>query len=482
MDLPPLRKRWTALALACVATIVTACSAAPSSDPSSIPNADASSACTGVACAPAEAGAPQPPDSSAPDSSAPDASTHNPDSGTIQACDPIDTHKPLPPATGMYVETFAGPVTKNEVDSFKSTIFTLTPAPDNIGNTWAQHQSGSDTKSMGILYAITHDVSILARMLVFCDAVLSERNDLAPAPVGQHVIWTGRIDPVWPNNTSTPLLTMGEQGDPIGHLGHCARLVLETPSLWSLVVPDGNPKGYGATYLERAKRYVKEADFAIDGHVLKSLLDVSTQDRQKWAAALPTLGGGEVPWNQQMMFDYAFQNLSSAHAILGDDPARVARYDSLVQATMDWFFHGGGTPKTDGKGNPIYFWGYQPTALTEDNSHGDLDVAGFFRAYVTGHYGVTAPLMIPFANTFLDVMRRSPTDYAGRVDGTDGAGNSAPTTYARPDYILLAEFRPADYTSLVTGARLQEGATTGSIDAFSRFAWMKTRRCLAGIH
>jgi hypothetical protein len=405
-----------------------------------------------------------------------------PDASIPANCGPVATAAKSPTPGAMYVESFTGRVTQNEVAAFTAYVRTLTPAPDNMGNAWAQHASGSQTKAMGLLYEIAHDAAILDEMLVFCDAVLSERNDLAPAPVGQHVLWTGRIDPAWPNNTATPITTAGEQGDPVGHLAHCARLVLESPSLWSANVGSGDPHGYGATYLERAKRYVKEADFAIDGHILRSLLDVSTQNRQHWAAAVPASGGTAVPWNQQMMFDYGFQNLAVDHAILKDDPVRVARYDALVQATMDWFFTGGGaTPKTDAKGNPIYLWGYSPTTGVEDNSHGNLDVAGFYRAFLSGRYAVTPAMLTPFANTFLDVMRRAPNDYAGRVDGTDGGGNSAPTTYVRADYLDLAELRPADYAAMVSNARMTEGGTTGDVDAFSRLAWAKTRRCVLGI-
>jgi hypothetical protein len=39
-------------------------------------------------------------------------------------------------------------------------------------------------------------------MIRFCDALLSERDDLAPAPIRQHEIRTGRIDPVWPNDVT----------------------------------------------------------------------------------------------------------------------------------------------------------------------------------------------------------------------------------------------------------------------------------------
>jgi hypothetical protein len=466
--------------------LLVACSATPSADATNGDSGAADSACGAVpACAsttdagtaPTDAGAAQT------DARAPSDAAHEGDAGSPPSCGPVATGAPAPASGAMFVERFSGPATVNEVESFKSYIRTLTPAPDNVGNDWAQGHSGEQTKAMGLMYEVSFDTTILDRMLVFCDAVLSERNDLAPAPVGQHVLWTGRIDPAWPNVTTTPISTGGEQGDPVGHLGNCARLILQTPKIWNQSVSDGDPHGFGATYLARAKRYVKEGDFAIDGHILKSLLDVSNANRQTFAAGSPYQGGGAVPWNQQMMFNYGFQNLAVAHAILSDDPARVARYDALVQASMDWFFHGGGsTLGADAKGNPSYFWGYVVGNTIEDNSHGSLDVAGFYRAYASGRYGLTEAMLVPFANTFLDIMARGPEDYAGRVNGTDGGGgNSAPTTYIRGGYVFLAELRPGDYARILTGARLKEGATTGSIDAFSRFIWEKTRRCVLGL-
>jgi hypothetical protein len=408
---------------------------------------------------------------------------HTGNDGGSRSCPLAVTGKAPPSGTGMFVESFTGAVTVNEVSTFKTYIKTINPAPDNIGNNWAQGYSGEETKAMGLMYEISGDVAILDRMLVFCDAVLSERNDLAPAPVGQHVLWTGRIDPAWPNQvTTTPIGTGGEQGDPVGHLGSCARLVLTTPAIWSRAVGSGDPHHFGQTYLERAQRYVKEADFAIDNHILKSLLNVSNQDRQTFSTASPYQGGKPVPWNQQMMFNYGFQNLAASHAILGDDPARVVRYDALVQSSYSWFFHGGGSvTRTDSRGNSSYDWGYAPGGMGEDSNHGSLDVAGFSRAYSLGRYGLTDAMMHPFADTFVDIMDRGPGNYAGRVDGTDGTGHASPTTYIRSGYLLLSEFRPDAYLSMM-GADLVAGAMTGSIDRFSRFAWVKNRLCVRGIH
>ncbi|MEI9979752.1 MAG: hypothetical protein WDN23_12300 [Edaphobacter sp.] len=252
----------------------------------------------------------------------------------------------------MKIDSFNGPVTQNESSSFKAYVTSLTPATDNSHNQWAQGTSGEATKAMGLVYQINGDVGTLDQMIRFCDAVLSERNDLALPPLGQHVIWTGRIDPVWPNVLDQqPITTGGEQGDPVGHLGNCAARILQTPAIWTRTIPSGDLHHYGATYLARAKTYVAEADVAIDGHILKSLLDLSHDDRQYFSAASPYKGGTPVPWNQQMMFNYAFQNLVTAHAILKDDPTRLARYKKIVSTSLDWFFNESQQSYTDKLGN-----------------------------------------------------------------------------------------------------------------------------------
>jgi hypothetical protein len=382
----------------------------------------------------------------------------------------------------MEVGSFSGPVTKSELESFRTYVAKLKPAENNLGNQWAQGHSGEETKAMGLVYEVGHDQGTLDQMIRFCDAVLSERNDLALAPVGQHVMWTGDIAPVWPNEVkSQPLNTGGEQGDPVGHLGNCARLILETPKIWQQTVPGGDRHGYGATYLERAKTFVAGADFAIDHHILKDELDLSNKGRQYFSAKDPYKSGQPVPWNQQMMFNYAFQNLAAAHELLKDDPERVARYRRIVQDSVDWFFSEGVKTYMDKDGNLAYNWGYAlPSTGGEDQNHAALDVAGFARAYRSGQYRISAEEMRKFADTIVDVLTERGTNYAGKVDGKSGAGHASAKTTLRSAYVLLAEFRPEAYRNMLDGAGLQENRTTESCDLFSRFLWVKYRRSLGG--
>lgn len=387
---------------------------------------------------------------------------------------------PTPPivsSTSMSIDSFTGPVTTNEINSFLSYATAQIPATNNIGNNWAQGTSGEDTKAMAMVYQISHNTAILDQMIRFCDAVLSERNDLAPAPTGQYVIWTGRIDPVWPGQlTPTPIYTGGEQGDSVGHLGNCARLILQTPYVWNTTVPIGDPDSYGATYLQRAKTYMAGGDTAISGHILKSELDLSNDDHQYFSAADPYKSGLPVPWNQQMMFDFGFENLAIAHDILGDNPSLAAQYHKIVQDSVDWFFSAGVVSFPDKDGNTAYSWGYaMPDTTKEDNNHGSLDINGFYRLYMTGEYGLTPAMFVPFGNTFVDIMTLAPGDYSGVTDGTTGSGNSASTNYIRSGWLLTSDFLPNDYDTMV-GVDFTAPGTTTSADQFSKFLWLKNKR------
>lgn len=194
------------------------------------------------------------------------------------------------------------------------------------------------------------------------------------------------------------------------------------------------------------------------------------------------MGGKPVPWNQQMMFNYAFMNLCSAHRILNDNPELLGKYKSILTASIDWFFHGGGVQtKKSKKGSTVYDWCYTVLRTTgEDSNHGALDVAGFYRTYIDGNYDITADQMKPFANMFVDVMTLGKEKYVGTVDGkTDGDGHAKPTKNIRSGYLFLAEFWFDACKSMMSADLSVGGKGTGSADGFSRFLWVKNQRAKA---
>ncbi|WP_200957456.1 discoidin domain-containing protein [Paenibacillus sp. Root444D2] len=381
----------------------------------------------------------------------------------------------------MVVDSFDGPITQNEINSFKAYIQTVEPVVwPNTGSMqgeYAQGKSGENIKAMGLMYELTNDTAILDRMIYFCDVLLSQRNDILPAPYGQRTAWTNTIAPIWPGNNTGTASADSANGDPIGHLAYCGKLILQTPAIWNTAVPIGDAYGHGGTYLQRANTFVTEADYVVNQFLFPKLLDLSNGNKLYFSTQSPYMPGGVFPWNQQMMITYGLQNLAAAHAIKGDNPSLVSQYDGIVQTNLNWFFSDNSAKQTytDSKGNTAYNWGYNPTLLGgEDSNHGSLDVAGFYRAFLSGRYSITASMMTPIANMYADVMMRGPSDYAGRVDGTDGTGHGAPTTYPRNGNLQLAALRPDIYYTLANATMPNMTSTT--MASFARLMYVKNQR------
>jgi hypothetical protein len=55
------------------------------------------------------------------------------------------------------VGSFYGAVTAQELQSFNDYAASIDPAKDNIGNNWAQGDSGEQTKAMGLIYLIANE-------------------------------------------------------------------------------------------------------------------------------------------------------------------------------------------------------------------------------------------------------------------------------------------------------------------------------------
>lgn len=84
---------------------------------------------------------------------------------------------PAMAAGPMVVDSLSGPITQNEINSFKSYIQTVEPVVwPNTGSMqgeYAQGKSGENIKAMGLMYELTGDTAILDRMIYFVDVLLS---------------------------------------------------------------------------------------------------------------------------------------------------------------------------------------------------------------------------------------------------------------------------------------------------------------------
>lgn len=385
----------------------------------------------------------------------------------------------------MIIESLTGPVTANEISAYKTYINALSPTTTvGNGNIWTFGNSGKQLEGMCLMYETTGDMDILNKMIAYCDAALSTRDDLASAANGgQLITWTGSVEPVWPTTSAgvTPAGAGIEQGAVLSHMAYCAKLILQNPAIWNTTVSIGDPKGYGATYKARALKYITEGDYVIDHWILPRFIRTSESNHYYFPGAPNTYKPNDpAPWNQAWMLTNAFIRLTECHLLLGDAPSRVAQYDAIVQPNINWF-KSYLIPNTSSVGSACWIWRYAIGGSIEDTNHAAYDMEGLWVAYKSGRYGVTFADLIPFANTYIDVVLATVTNgiYAGKVDGTTGTGNSGGDDYVRDEYLYLTEFRPESYTTMAN-IEISKNKIASSVQITSRLLWEKNRRYLSG--
>jgi hypothetical protein len=389
---------------------------------------------------------------------------------------------PAVTAAQMAIDSLSGPITANEIASFKGYIATLTPGPTPWGaqngtghNEWADGNSGNALEALGLMYEATGDMEILNTMISWADKCTSERNDLLPASSGGHrVMWTGTIAKVWvPNDPTSSSATYagGENGDTKAHIAYCALQILHTPSIWSTTVPDGDPFGYGATYLARAQNYVTRCDEGHDDydHIFYTSAHL-VRNPSNWPSGFHTMEANNI---QMMLLGY-LQRLAECHEILGDSPTRVSQYDLIVKTAATECINGMAAchPGTV-SGHSVYAWCYYPWSVypssLESVGHAAYDMVGVWRAYNRSSYGFTLSKVKPFADALVYVMSKGGNNFSSSVDGTGTTQN-----YMQAQWLLLADWNSSVY-DLVAGADLASGRyhTTTLMDA--SILWMKQR-------
>lgn len=388
-----------------------------------------------------------------------------------------------PAKAQMVIESLSGPVTQNEISAFKSHMLTV-PAPTNgNGNVWVYGNPGKSLEACGLMYEATRDTAILNRMIYYADALLTTRNDLNPAANGgQRVTWTSKVEPIWPStgpNNPQPAGGAIEQGQVISHLEFCALQILKTPELWDKTIPAGDANQFGATYKARALKYIKEGDYLMDYWIIPRFIRVKENNHFYFpGGANPYKPNDPAPWNQLFMLTNGFIRLVECHVILNDQPGRIAKYDAIVQPNINWFLSNV-KPNRSAAGTACYTWAYALPRGMEDTNHAAYDSEGLWIAYESGRYHLSFEQMVPFANTYSDVVMGTVTNgkFAGRVDGSTGTGHGGGDNYVRDEYIYLAEFRPDKFTDMVK-AEMETHKTAVSMPITARLLWEKNRRYL----
>jgi hypothetical protein len=335
------------------------------------------------------------------------------------------------------IESLAGPVTANEIGSIRTAVADLVPGDSNHHNNYAYGNGGHAMEACGDMFDITKDRFFLDKMIFFCDHVVSIRNT-------NSIMWTGRIDPVWPNNTNN--IWGCEQGDVAGHLAYCAQLIAQNPALWNTPVDIGDTNGYGATYKLRAMKYLAVADgtmelFYQNGFIHADEL-METPPTPVWPDAHSA--GKAVPWNQQGMICSTLVRSAQAHFLFHDGSTNIARFRKTATASIQRFQAQCENFKYEKSGRTVCQWSYtgnrfapgEKIRYPEDTAHGGYDITAFWRArhWLAGSATEAAGRML--ADTLMEVIK-SGDKFASRVDG---AGSLKPGM--KSSWTYLAEFRP----------------------------------------
>jgi hypothetical protein len=370
---------------------------------------------------------------------------------------PADTSAPAQ----LVIDSLDGDVTKHEIDTFIAYVGAIPVVPSQWNccngatthNYLADGEAGTTLEAINDLYLVTgtdpalaaERVHLLDIAIAWTDAWLVHRNDL---PLGEHrVMWTGHVEPVWPPeppSNAGATYAESEVGDTVAHMAYTALNILSTRSLWNERVPDGDPNHLGATYLARAKSYVKMLEATL-GYFTRHFIDSS-----KLVIVRPPASAGYLAsfhnvdaWNVQMMLVGAYQRIAQCHEILGDAAHELTTYKTIVKnATNALVTHAVATRAPDGAA--VFDWGYCDMGdcvghtTGEDTGHGQYDMWGLTRAFRAGYSDATAAQMKTFADTVVHVISGGPDVYYDRVDRKGGGT----TNYLYPAWAFLAPYSP----------------------------------------
>ncbi len=372
------------------------------------------------------------------------------------------------------IDSLTGDVTQNEVDSFIATMQTVTIPTSQwsyngnttLHNYLADGVGGCELRAMNLMYPIcqanpnfaNEQMQLINLAIQWNEAWLTHRNDL---PLGEgRVMWTGKVDKLWPPNAPTstdPTYAASEVGDTVGNLAETALNILNTPSIWNQTVPDGNPNGYGATYLQRAQTYTQMLEDTMDEYFNTYFLNSSTAYIQApTSSAWTSLNENVNAWNRGFMFNHAYQVLSQIHAVLNDNATKASLYK---QVALNWanLFAQNAQSSTAADGAADYNWGYgnygdiQNRLTGESTSHGGFDMMGFTRAYRTPGFTttVTNQAMELYAATLIHEIRESAQLYAMYIDRS----SSNQTSTGMPqEWFYLVPYNPSMFVTLATDA------------------------------
>ena len=325
----------------------------------------------------------------------------------------------------MVIDGIDGDVTAHEHEAFIDKLHYLPQPPlSNIGNLMVDERDGARLHGMQTFYAFTHDRRDLDPAIVWSDAFLHARND----QISGRIVWTGKRDLCWPNKATNDVQVLhagAENGDVIEHIVNTARLILENPAIWNQTAPP-DQFGFGATYLDRAKTYVRECQRSAETTIAPWFVRSTKEGYRLYHPDAPAYfkccgDSGPLPWNQQQELVGALLRLAQCHRLLNDGNPTIAVYEQIATDAASWFF--ASALPVSAHSRVCYDWAYvaprDPAGWPEVTTESDYDMF-IFRTF-QAHLGPTRLQMQRLINTARFVMYLGANRIAGKVNGTSNA-------------------------------------------------------------
>ena len=285
------------------------------------------------------------------------------------------------------VLTAKGMLTTEELDAFKGYMMynsaLQVPVTPQYDNTWVFRTLGKSMGACTRLFEITYDLTFLNRVIEYADAALYTRNG-QPGGDFRIVGWTGEPNDIWPSTGADEEKVDGavEQGAVLARIAYCARLILQTPSIWNQRVAANDRYYYGTTYKKRAETYLRMCDEIYDNWLTRFVHsgDLVFYRRNSTALIEP------IAWNQALMACDGLTYMAQCHEILGN-ASKAALYDRVVRGNLEFFIKDSWTV-TSNAGSTCLQWRYSKVAdkvkHAEDLNHASLVANVIYNIYLSG--------------------------------------------------------------------------------------------------
>lgn len=375
------------------------------------------------------------------------------------------------------VLTAKGMLTTEELDAFKGYMMynsaLQVPVTPQYDNTWVFRTLGKSMGACTRLFEITYDLTFLNRVIEYADAALYTRNG-QPGGDFRIVGWTGEPNDIWPSTGADEEKVDGavEQGAVLARIAYCARLILQTPSIWNQRVAANDRYYYGTTYKKRAETYLRMCDEIYDNWLTRFVHsgDLVFYRRNSTALIEP------IAWNQALMACDGLTYMAQCHEILGN-ASRAALYDRVVRGNLEFFIKDSWTV-TSNAGSTCLQWRYSKVAdrvkHAEDLNHASLVANVIYNIYLSSRHPYIDETMERLANTMFDIVFCTKDDqgrFPGRINGV--YEGKYMDNYVRDDHMQLADIRKDWYGKVL---EINKGKLPGNLPMIGRALWCKTRR------